>query len=64
MKITATFFGKTREVKASPYNMMEDEQPEHILWVERSEDYYALSSSELRNKKVAVVERADWLAAE
>lgn len=33
------------------------------LWVERPEDMYALSSPELRNKRVLVVRREDWLKA-
>lgn len=33
------------------------------LWVERDEDWYALQSPQLRNKKVRVVTREEWLKA-
>lgn len=33
------------------------------LWVERAEDWYALQSPQLRNKKVRVVTREEWLKA-
>lgn len=64
MKVTLTKFGKTRTVNVeSIYNMSEDETPDEILWVERSEDYYALISPQLKDKKVAVVSRSEWLRA-
>lgn len=31
------------------------------LWVERGEDWYALSSSSLKNKRVRIIERDIWL---
>ena len=65
MKIKLTKFGKTKLVHAaSLHNMREDEIPDEILWVERSEDYYALMAKSNENKKIAVVERRDWLMAE
>ena len=64
MIIKLTKFGKTKLVKASPHNMKEDEVPDTILWVERNEDYYALMAKSYENKKVAIVEREDWLRAE
>ena len=64
MKIKLTQFGKTKIVNASPHNMKEDETPDEILWVERNEDYYALMAKSYENKKVAIVERKDWLMAE
>jgi hypothetical protein len=36
---------------------------DETLWVERSEDWYALSSSSLRDKRVRIVERNEWLKA-
>lgn len=63
MKVLATFFGQTTMVRATPHNMREDEVPEHILWVERGEDLYALLSLKLRGKRVAAVQREDWLRA-
>lgn len=64
MKIKCTFFGKTRLVVATPHNMVQDEEPDEVLWVERSEDWYALLSPQLKDKKVAVVERDNWLKGE
>lgn len=64
MQIKATFFGKTKIVKAYPHNMAENEAPDKILWVEKGEDEYALLSSQYRDKKVAIVYRRDWLDAE
>jgi hypothetical protein len=64
MIIKLTKFGKTKLVKASPHNMKEDETPEEVLWVERSEDYYALLAKRFLHKKVAIVERKDWLRAD
>ena len=63
MKITATFFNKTKVVRAEPYNMLETETPDKILWVEREEDMYALMSPQYKNKKVAIIHRSDWLRA-
>ena len=64
MKVTLTKFGKTRTVNVeSLHNMSDDETPDEILWVERSEDYYALMSPQLKDKKVAVVSRSEWLRA-
>ena len=63
MKITATFFGKTKTVRAEAHNMLETETPDKILWVERGEDMYALMSPGYANKKVAIVRREDWLRA-
>ena len=44
--------------------MTEDQEHETTLWVERGEDYYALLSPQLRDKKVAIVTRDAWLKAE
>ena len=63
MVIEATFFNKTKLVRAEPYNMAEDEEPDEVLWVERGEDYYALSSDKYNGKRVAIVKREDWLRA-
>jgi hypothetical protein len=35
----------------------------HELWVERGEDWYAMSSPQLRDKRVRVVKREQWLRA-
>lgn len=63
-RIEYTAFGKTRVVLVELHNMTEDEEHETILWVERGEDYYALLSPQLKDKKVAVVTRDAWLKAE
>jgi hypothetical protein len=31
------------------------------LWVERGEDWYALSSPQLKNKRVRIIEREVWI---
>lgn len=62
--IPATFFSKTRLVKASFHNMEPGLDYDEVLWVERPEEMYALMSPELRDKKVAIVKRSDWLMAE
>lgn len=57
-----TAFGKTKQVTVTEFhNMTKDEVPDELLWVERSEDYYALLSPRLKDKKVAVVTRSAWL---
>lgn len=56
-----TAFGKTKRVRAELHNMAPDEEPDEYLWVERPEDYYALMSSKLKNKKVAIINRNEWL---
>lgn len=58
-------FGKTKLVPVKIYVDAEfqDNHPtwEHILWVERGEDWYAFSS--LKGKRVRVVTREDWIKA-
>ena len=63
-RIEYTAFGKTRVVPVELHNMTEDQEHETTLWVERGEDYYALLSPQLRDKKVAIVTRDAWLKAE
>ena len=63
MIIEYNAFGKTRKVRATPHNMTPIEVHEEVLWVERGEDMYALSSPQLKGKKVAIVKREDWLRA-
>lgn len=64
MKIKHTEFGKTKLVRAVPHNMQPHETPDHVLWVERGEDLYALESKDLKGKKVAIVHRVDWARAQ
>lgn len=62
--INYTMFGETRGVLAYKHNMKDDEtEYDEVLWVERHEDYYALSSSHLKDKRVLIVERDEWLRA-
>ena len=63
MMITTTMFGKTLRVYATPYNMKEDEEYDEVLYVERQETLYGLMSPSLKDKKVAIVYRVDWLQA-
>ena len=63
MKISHTAFGKTRDVEAEFHNMEPGLDYDDVLWVERSEDYYALMSPQLRDKRVAIVTRDNWLRA-
>lgn len=65
-KAPFTMFGKTLDVKLITYTDGKvDAEPKEdwvdTLWVERGEDYYALSH--YRGKTVRVVQRSDWLAA-
>ncbi len=64
MKIKLTMFGKTKYVKATPYNMLPTDDYEDWLFVSRPEDMYCLMSDELKDKKVAVVTAEDWAKGE
>lgn len=57
------FFGKTLTVLCELWNMEPGETPDKVLWVERPEDMYGLGSPQLRDKKVLVVHREQWLQA-
>lgn len=62
-----TKFGETRLVPWRVYRA-DDQSRDHdaydeTLWVETSEDYYALLSLEWRHKRVLLVKRRDWLKA-
>ena len=62
--IEYTAFGKTKRVLANKHNMKDDEtEYDEVLWVERPEDYYALMSTQLKNKRVVIVKRDDWITA-
>jgi hypothetical protein len=60
-----TIFNETKNIPVKVwYN--DKIQPDLIewdeeLWVERPEDWYALSSPQLRNKRVRIVERSVWI---
>ena len=57
-------FGKKKRVRARIHNMHLKGEYKEVLFVSRTEDEYALSSPQLRDIKVAVVYREDWLNAE
>lgn len=64
--IKYNIFNKTKLVRATFYKENErlknyEGDYDYVLWVERPEDMYALMSSNLRQKTVAVVIREDWL---
>ncbi len=64
MKAPYTIFGKTRMVEVKVWQNNKEIQSDtwdEDLWVERGEDWYALMSSGLVNKKVRVIEREIWL---
>lgn len=68
MKKPYTIFGQTRNVPVEVFvngvrikGLYEwDEE----YWVERGEDWYGLSSHNLQNKRVRVIERETWLRGE
>lgn len=64
MKAPHTEFGKTKNVEVQVFKnciKIESDNWDETLWVERGEDWYALGSSDLKNKKVRVIERDIWL---
>ena len=65
MKTAFKMFGETRLTRAEVYDgdkgICSSDTWDETLWVERGEDMYALMSPQLRNKKVLVVSRDDWL---
>lgn len=63
MKLKYKAFGKTKLVEVSSHNNATLEDYDEVLWIERGEDYYALMSSQFKNKKVLIVKREDWLRA-
>lgn len=67
MKAPYNIFGKCKLVEIKVwFNNKEIESDiwDEELWVERGEDWYALSSSGLKNKKVRIIERDIWLNSE
>ncbi len=59
-----TAFGKTKLVPIKVYlqkKEIQSDEWDEDLWVERGEDWYALMSSDLVNKKVRIIERSIWL---
>lgn len=67
MKAPYTTFGQTKLVEVEVWqnnSKIESDVWDEELWVERSEDWYALMSSQLVNKKVRIIERNKWLNGE
>lgn len=62
-----TAFGKTRMVEVEVYQdgkpMLDADQWDKTIWIERGEDWYALDSPQLRGKRVRIVTRQAWLRA-
>ena len=62
-----SMFSETRNVKVQIYvdgkTIDDGGDWDTELWVERGEDWYALGSPQLRDKRVRIIERKDWLAA-
>lgn len=63
-----TIFNETRNVPLVVYYKGKHEpnleEWDADLWIERSEDWYALMSANLRDKKVRIIERHKWLRGE
>ena len=59
-------FGEIKElplvVQVNGYTVT-GEDWEETLWVERGEDYYAMLSPQLRNKRVRIIDRKVWINA-
>lgn len=59
-----TIFNETRNVRVFVWckdQQADLEEWDEELWVERGEDWYALMSPQLRDKRVRIIERAEWL---
>jgi len=68
-KVEYTNFGKTKLVPHVTYTGGEVDNPpkdkwDDELWIEREEDWYALSHYSRNNKTVLIVKRNDFIAAE
>jgi hypothetical protein len=68
MKAPYTAFGQTRLVEVEVYTnddgKIESTEWDDELWVERGEDWYAMMSPQLRNKRVRIIRRENWLRGE
>jgi hypothetical protein len=65
MKAPYKAFGQTRlvevEVHTNADGKIEATEWDDELWIERGEDWYAMMSSQLRNKRVRIICREEWL---
>lgn len=63
-KAPYTTFGKTKQVPLKVMQngkIIESNEWDEEIWIEVGEDWYALESSQLKGKKVRIIEREVWL---
>ena len=66
MKAPYTQFGKTKQLDVVVYKnsqKIDSVDWDYEYWVERGEDWYGLMSSDLKDKKVRIITREEWLRA-
>jgi hypothetical protein len=59
-----TQFGKTKEVLVIVYlnnELIESDTWDLEMWIENGTDMYGLMSTQLKNKKVRIIRREDWI---
>jgi len=59
-----TIFGKTKMVEVVVYEndkKIDSDVWDEEYWIERGEDWYGLMSPGLKNKKVRIITREEWL---
>ena len=59
-----SLFGETKEIPVEVYvnsKLTDLKEWDITLWVERAEDYYALSAPEHKDKRVRIVTRENWI---
>ena len=59
-----TQFGKTRNVLVLVYlnnKIIESDTWDLEMWIENGTDMYGLMSTQLKNKKVRIIKREDWI---
>jgi len=64
MNTEYSIFGRTATVPLVVYlqnKKIDSDSWDETLWIERGEDWYALMSSGLKNKKVRVIQRDIWI---
>jgi hypothetical protein len=63
-KQIVSLFGERKYCRVFIYNPWSEEVHKPFLYVEREEDMYALQSPQLKDKRVTVVKREDFILAE
>lgn len=64
MNTEYSIFNRTATVPLVVYlqnKKIDSDSWDETLWIERGEDWYALMSSGLKNKKVRVIQRDIWI---